>query len=93
MFQEDASDFMGDFAVPCAKGSIRFDGILDEPDNDIGFSGGAGAVSTDYSLTYITHTVSFKRDDAVIVDGVNYIARGVGERQDDGVFSKVMLQK
>lgn len=93
MFQEDVADFLGDFAVPCVKGNVRFSAILDMPDNSVSFSGMADAMSTDYSLTYPTAIVSFKRGDNVTVDGVIYSARGVGEKQDDGVFSKVMLQK
>lgn len=86
-------DFLCDFGVPCSKGSVKFTGILDMPDNSVSFSGMADALSTDYSLTYLTGIVSFKRGDALTVDGVNYTARGIGEKQDDGVFSKVMLQK
>lgn len=63
------------------------------PDSAVSFSGIADAMSTDYSLTYPTNIVSFKRGDAVTVGGVAYLARGVGEKQDDGVFSKVALQK
>nr|WP_197272823.1 hypothetical protein [Nitrosospira briensis] len=74
------------------KGNVPFSAIFDMPDNSMPFSG-ADAISTDYSLTYPTGVVSFKRDDVVTVDGVKYTARGVGEKQDDGVFSKVMLQK
>ena len=93
MFHEDITNFLDDFGSPCVKGSVRFSGILDMPDNSVSFSGIADAMSTDYSLTYTTSIVSFKRGDALTVDSVAYIARGVGEKQDDGVFSKVMLQK
>ncbi|SHM05991.1 hypothetical protein SAMN05216428_112107 [Nitrosospira sp. Nsp11] len=92
MFKEDS--FLDDFGVPClkAQGNVSFLGILDMPDNSVDFSG-AGALSTDYSLTYLTTEVSFKRDDVITVNRVKYTARGAGEKQDDGVFSKVMLQK
>lgn len=93
MFEEDP--FLDDFGLPCIKmqGNVSFLGILDMPDNSVSFSGVADALSTDYSLTYLTTEVSFKRGDAVTVNGVNYTARGVGEKQDDGIFSKVALQK
>lgn len=94
MFNEQPGDFLGDFGADCVKaqGNIRFLGILDMPDTNVSFSA-TDALSTDYSLTYLTTEVSFKRGDVVTVDGMNYTARGVGEKQDDGVFSRVMLQK
>jgi hypothetical protein len=93
MFAEDS--FLDDFGRPCVKvqGNVSFLGILDMPDSSVPFSGGADALSTDYSLTYLTTEVSFRRGDAVTVDGVAYTTRNVGEKLDDGVFSRVMLKK
>jgi hypothetical protein len=93
MFAEDS--FLDDFGVPCVKaqGTVAFTGILDMPDSSVSFSGGADGLSTGYSLTYLTLEVSFKRGDAVTVNGVSYTARNVGEKLDDGVFSRVLLQK
>jgi hypothetical protein len=93
MFFDDITNYLDDFGSPCVKGNVKFSAILDMPDSNVSFSGIADALSTDYSLTYPTNIVSFKRGDAVTVAGVNYTARGVGEKMDDGVFSKVTLQK
>lgn len=94
MLIEDSTCFLDDFGVPCVKaqGNVSFLGILDMPDANVSFSA-TDALSTDYSLTYLTTEASFKRGDVITVGGVNYTARGLGEKQDDGVFSKVMLQK
>lgn len=94
MLDEDLDVFLEEHGVACSVGGVEFVGIKDEPDEQLTV-GIVGMQSTMTSLTVKTTVVAalaIKAGVAVVVAGVQYVARNP-VKVDDGAFSQVPLTK
>jgi hypothetical protein len=92
MFAEDLSVFMRDFGLVCLANSVTFTGLLDSPDELIGFQS-ADTQTRQYTLRYSSAAVTLRRKDLVQVAGVNYQVREVPDVLADGAFTRALLSK
>lgn len=89
-FTEDINTFFVDFAEDVIYETIRYKGILEQPDELIA---DGIVMSTDYELTVKSSELGSLDFDTVIeVSNVKYKVRNV-RKIDDGTLSKISLTK
>lgn len=90
----DPDLFLEDHGLPCQSGGIDFQGIKDEPDDDLSVAGFNAQTSMTTLLvkTSVVIAANIKMGTTIVVDGVPYFSR-LPKRVDDGVFSLIPLTK
>jgi hypothetical protein len=89
-FAENTDTFLADFGVPVVSGDVSGLGIYDAPGALIA---GGRSISNEYSvLVKFSDFGTLKFKDAITVNAVAYTVRQ-NMPEDDGVFTRITLQK